>query len=1344
MCYNENIVSSYKVEMAELKKRGFQPKRSNVVQLAPSSMIAEVAKPVPLSQLVPLEKPFQGDKKTSSVLPLLPSAVPLLPSVIPSVIPSVMEPKKFRQRKPLRHAEPTSNYRPRRAQMEVGLPQLLEEQDPILMQYYEKQNEIQGNNPYATDTERYMPQTRRKFYRFIQDNYKEFELESQMKSDIDYEACAKLGADSGAAVEAFLYQKFIREYIRNASPYRGILVYHGLGSGKTCSAIAAAEALYGTSNKGIIVMTPASLRGNFMSEISFCGFRHFNVHNHWIAVPLDDLMYVYGHSVLSLKEAFLNRVSKRDPSRKFIWIPDFTQEENYGELEQQEREDIREQLTEMIDSRITFISYNGISAATLKEYACQQDADGNRFFDNKVIVVDEIHNLTRLMQGNILPYIMKRKGRARKIPPEPIVPGKWEPSLCGREENYKRAYLFYRLLSDARNSKIIGLSGTPLINFPEELGILSNLLAGYTECVEFILQSVDKEIEAQCKKIAEEELRIDIVRFKTLNQQQSVLLSVFNEGYERVPSDDEFQGVRYNEEAQDGIRVVYGRIKERLKAAGIPIGEETYVSHARLPIDDETFKQEFINPDLSIKNKMVLQKRLTGLISYYKGSKVEYMPEIIKNEVVECALSDYSLPLYIKERKGEIEGEIGKKKEAGDIFAIVEVFAKMKNPSSYRFRSRALCNFAFPTSIGRPFPNTEEVDEETAPIEEPITEQIGEDASQKEREELERQILLAEAEEEAADNAISEVGDEAEEEDDAEVAEEEDDTELLKEITIEQLQELVNANNAELMPKLRAEYQRRGVAFPMENLRGGGEDDDMVREMLRPESEEQLQQLWTETSDDAEMRGLIEEVMREKGFSIPLAPAAPLAPVIPLAPKKQKRVVIVEDNEENQAVDAIKEEFRKLTREELVSAWETSDDDMKPFLREIFQEKGIPLPKVVLAYKDRIVKAMRKLDEQRDRFLRLGRYPGEPNRLGQFSTKLDAILRRLQNSKGSNLIYSQFKTVEGMGVLGIALKANGYAEIKIDGTDLHPRFSEQTIESFFNFPQQKRFILFTGEGSRERRTLILNIFNGNFDKLPEEMSMVLQSQFSENRNTRGEICWVIGITGAGAEGISLKCCRSVHIMEPYWNNVRLDQVKGRAIRICSHKDLPVKDRNVEIYTYYTVFSDEQKKTLDMTLRTTDDSETSDQKVYNVGIKKDKVNQELLTMMQETAVDCELNEADNGGVTCLEIDGRPDQYLFDPDLQVDKLITSIEFKEEKRKPVSTVSKMAMPPPSSSKKVSVTVMQWRDTRYLLSPKEGEGGMVMNLYAFEDKKLLLPLGTIALNPVSQDLKGMKPIFK
>ena len=48
-----------------------------------------------------------------------------------------------------------------------------------------------------------------------------------------------------------------------------------------------------------------------------------------------------------------------------------------------------------------------------------------------------------------------------------------------------------------------------------------------------------------------------------------------------------------------------------------------------------------------------------------------------------------------------------------------------------------------------------------------------------------------------------------------------------------------------------------------------------------------------------------------------------------------------------------------------------------------------------------------------------------------YSPKFHKILENLGKTKGSALIYSQFRTVEGIGVLKMVLKANGYAEFKI-------------------------------------------------------------------------------------------------------------------------------------------------------------------------------------------------------------------------------------------------------------------------------------------------------------------------
>ena len=365
--------------------------------------------------------------------------------------------------------------------------------------------------------------------------------------------------------------------------------------------------------------------------------------------------------------------------------------------------------------------------------------------------------------------------------------------------------------------------------------------------------------------------------------------------------------------------------------------------------------------------------------------------------------------------------------------------------------------------------------------------------------------------------------------------------------------------------------------------------------------------------------------------------------------------------------------------------------------------------------------------------------PNPESRLDYYSPKLDHMLRRIQNAKGSNLVYSQFKTVEGLGVLGLALKANGFKEIRIDGPDQAPYFTPETIASLQKGPEarEKRFITFTGEGSKDRRNLILNVFNGNFDKLPANMRAVMEP-YAARRNNYGEICWVIGITGAGAEGISLKCCRAVHIMEPYWNNVRLDQVKGRAIRICSHKDLPFAERDVEIFTYYTVFSDKQKLSLDMNLKTTDQNETSDEKVFHVSIKKDKINQSILTVMKESAVDCGLNSADNDGVQCFVVEGRADQYLFDPNLEVDKLITNIEMREVKtgrtgiQQQVNSATGQASA--ASSATISCKVVEIGGKEYMLFPKANSGGFLLELFSRQDQDFRHPLGEVSVDPFTK----------
>ena len=65
---------------------------------------------------------------------------------------------------------------------------------------------------------------------------------------------------------------------------------------------------------------------------------------------------------------------------------------------------------------------------------------------------------------------------------------------------------------------------------------------------------------------------------------------------------------------------------------------------------------------------------------------------------------------------------------------------------------------------------------------------------------------------------------------------------------------------------------------------------------------------------------------------------------------------------------------------------------------------------------------------------------------------------------------------------------------------------------------------------------------------------------------------VLLISSAGSESLDLKNTRQIHIMEPHWNNARIQQVIGRAIRFGSHKDLPINEHHVDIYYWISIFS----------------------------------------------------------------------------------------------------------------------------------------------------------------------------
>lgn len=187
--------------------------------------------------------------------------------------------------------------------------------------------------------------------------------------------------------------------------------------------------------------------------------------------------------------------------------------------------------------------------------------------------------------------------------------------------------------------------------------------------------------------------------------------------------------------------------------------------------------------------------------------------------------------------------------------------------------------------------------------------------------------------------------------------------------------------------------------------------------------------------------------------------------------------------------------------------------------------------------------------------------------LKHYSVKYARILELVKESKGPVMIYSNFVD---KGIL--------------------------EMEQILNYSNIKNLKWVGGQSENERKRML--------------------EEFNDSKNKNKNIVFLI--SKAGAEGLSLKNVRQIHIIEPHWNVVRTRQIIGRGIRLCSHSDLPKEDQNVEIYMYIAKFSNLRKT-------------SADQIVYNIAQNKIKIIDNIEKIIHSSAIDCKLNRKQNTGV-----------------------------------------------------------------------------------------------------------------
>jgi hypothetical protein len=204
--------------------------------------------------------------------------------------------------------------------------------------------------------------------------------------------------------------------------------------------------------------------------------------------------------------------------------------------------------------------------------------------------------------------------------------------------------------------------------------------------------------------------------------------------------------------------------------------------------------------------------------------------------------------------------------------------------------------------------------------------------------------------------------------------------------------------------------------------------------------------------------------------------------------------------------------------------------------------------------------------------------------LATYSTKFDRLIRKLRGVSKA-LIYSNFLTRGGIKDIQAVLEHHGYTNYKNEAKTLGKK--------------NKYYAVWSGKETRAAKDALKKAYNDRHSGL----------------------CVLLG-TPAIREGVSLKRTQQVHIMEPYWNVSRIKQVIGRAVRYCSHADLPRKDQKVDVFLYVAVRPDEasyRHETEPLKKM------SIDRHIIEIAKSKTHLVEGFEKLMQESAVDCQLNK-----------------------------------------------------------------------------------------------------------------------
>ena len=236
--------------------------------------------------------------------------------------------------------------------------------------------------------------------------------------------------------------------------------------------------------------------------------------------------------------------------------------------------------------------------------------------------------------------------------------------------------------------------------------------------------------------------------------------------------------------------------------------------------------------------------------------------------------------------------------------------------------------------------------------------------------------------------------------------------------------------------------------------------------------------------------------------------------------------------------------------------------------------------------------------------------------LKHFSSKFYKCIKKLNQlvegvkGPGTAFVYSNLVKAGGMELFAESLKMNGYLEYLEDN---NYNITDTTIDAFTGL---------TLEEFKKKKLNLSSFYPATFiiitggtddsgDDIPEVKQKIIRNVFNNIENVNGKLIKLVLGSKVMNEGITLENTSSVHILDVHYNLGKVEQVIGRAIRMCKHINV-VSDKNkfpsVGVYRYVVGLKD---------------GLSTDETLYQKAELKFILVKRIERVLKEVAIDCPL-------------------------------------------------------------------------------------------------------------------------